>query len=258
MSNISYVGPGSSCSYLGSQTPAIWKATNSTDAACSVPNCLDNSAALQQCCTGGTVASFNNTVRPNAGTTPSTIEAQWLYCALPGVNASAFQQDRDGVYHPDDPYQRYQDCLVRAGAQRLVCNDPGRYRVPGGESVCLLGANTGITTPQGVGANASSHPEAVCTVNTDSDAAGTLAACCVNGNGTLRAEQFGCQASCSGDGTLQACVQNGRMESGFLSLCRNYTSDAGSAGAGASGGNVGRERLTLVGVLMLSVLFAVL
>lgn len=252
--NITYVGPGNSCSYLGAQPPPTWRETNSTDAACSVANCIDNGQAIQKCCTGGTVQSFNRTI-PNSGGNHA-VEGQWLYCALPGVNASQF--DDFASYNPNDPYQAYQDCLVREGTEFLTCNVPSRYRF-GGESTCFGGSQS-ITTPGGIAANDSSHPETVCTVNTDLPyGGGTLLSCCASIDGIVRAEHAGCQVSCSGNHTIQSCLAAnngvGRMP-GFPTICSNYSRNGRDSGATA-GVAVGNGKLTLMGVLMLStVLFA--
>ena len=250
--NITYVGPGSSCSYLGARPPPMWQETNSTDAACSVANCIDNSKAIQKCCIGGSVQSFNRTI-PNAGGN-HTVEGQWLYCALPGVNASSY--DDFDPYNPNDPYQAYQDCLVREGTEFLTCNNPSRYPF-GGDSSCF-GSSGSISTADGLPANDSSHPEQTCTVNTNLQyGLGALLSCCSSSNGTVRAEYNGCQASCSGKRTLQSCLNLNNNNRGqnqpFPSICGNYTSSA------TMGVGVGNGKLTIVGVLILSTaLFAVL
>jgi hypothetical protein len=248
MQNITYVGPGSSCAYLGARPPPQWRAENSTDAACRVANCLSNSAAIQKCCAGGTVETFNRTIA-NAGGN-MTVEGQYLFCALPGINASTF--DDFGSYDPANSYQAYQDCLVNEGARYLTCNRPGTYRF-GGESFCTTG---GITTPAGFGAYPPDNYVQVCTVNTNQGGSGpsTISNCCRNGNGTLRAQDSGCQATCAGGESLSRCVFDGVSGTGVLALCSNVSQDeGGSGGSGAAAGsNVSSAKMALIGVLMLS------
>ena len=263
LTNITYVGPSSSCQFLAGRAPSIWKETNSTDAACSVANCGTNSVAIEKCCIGGTVKSLNDTIPLTFSDDTRTIDAQYLYCALPGVNASQFDPNGGGAYQPDNPYQAYQDCLIREGAiQYLTCNQPGHYtNKDGGVGVCYAESSE-QTYPlaQGIGENASSHPSTVCYTNTASETAPQrLFSCCESNNGTLRAEQFGCQASCTGNYSVKECLKNHDDTEGYWDgVCYNYTRDDKASGA-AVDADVGGRKITLVGVLTLSaVLFAVL
>lgn len=225
--------PYESCSYLGVESPPI----NNTHVACSIPDCEDNRAAIEKCCTGGSITTFNETVPVR--TQNITINAEYLTCELdadvPG-NYTIID------YDPNNPVFSLPDCIVREGGFRLVCNRPNS------QFKGCLGPG-GLQTPEGTGTGF-----ATCGVNNENEnKTALITSCCASSNGTLRAEMEGCGISCSGDETLEPCLKRGfatgRLGAGAGYGCynRSRNSNDGAATLGASG------KTTLASVLLAAV-----
>lgn len=227
--------PYESCSYL----PVLSPPDNDTLVGCSIPNCRANQEAMEKCCTGTgrSLTTFNET-QP-VSQLNITINAEYLTCTvdqpLSGYNFST-------KYDPKDPYFQLPDCLVQNGGTRLLCNRPDS------EYDSCPGPN-GIQTADGTGMGYST-----CVVNNQNEnITSLLNTCCSSANGTIRSEVAGCEISCSGDETLQSCLETNYRGSllggsgGAGYLCSNNTNTGGAATLGGSG------RTTLAGVLFAAV-----
>lgn len=223
--------PYESCLYLGPISPPA----NNTLASCTIPACEDNRAAIEKCCSGGTITTFNDTrsvLQQNI-----TINAEYLTCTF---NEDISNYTDLTEYDPNATVFALPDCIVRNGGSRLVCNRPNaEYKS------C---AWDGLRTPEGTGTGFTT-----CGVNNDNEnITGLLMNCCRSSNGTLRASQEGCAVSCSGDETLSSCMSDGydsslRPGGGVGYGCSN------SSGSGAAESWGGSGSSTLASVLVAAV-----
>lgn len=207
--------PLQSCSYLDAISPPA----NNTLASCSIPDCESNRAAVEQCCSGGTITTFNET--RNVTQENITINAEYLVCTF-DVDVSGYNTFTP--YAPNETVFALPDCLVRNGASRVICNrpSPDPYSAPG----CFW---NGFQSPQGTGEGFST-----CGGNNNNvNFTNKLRGCCQQSNGTIRAEQEGCAVSCSGDETLTSCMQDGPTFASFS--CGNNSDKGGAHSLGGSG-----------------------
>ncbi|CZT18130.1 uncharacterized protein RCC_03970 [Ramularia collo-cygni] len=209
-------------------------------AACSVPDCDNNAAALSLCC---------NRYSSNQSTPDSFngISGIYLTCII-----SSDGTDFNETSTQNSDYQNFQDCLVQEGAAPLLCNRPREERQDEPTPYdCPVLDQDSITAipPARLGVNATG--DVVCGLRNVPNATAVLRNCC--GESPLQAYGLGCFASCAGNSSLEQCIEDGYDYEGEGNGPACVTLDDTLTNTGSSGVQGGLKAWLVGGLLMIVV-----